>query len=136
MDAGYRVYLLEDSAAIRDVLVSSLESNEALEVIGHADNADAAWNDPHLAVADAIIVDLALRGSTGFQLLGRMQSDRRFSSAIKIVLTNYATTMYRQRAMLLGADYFFDKSLEFDRAIVLLDRLAAEKTRRAGGTPG
>lgn len=128
MDTGFRVYLLEDSMAIRDVLVSSIESNADIRVTGCADNVEAAWGDPALVQADAIIVDLALRGGNGFQLLGRMQSDARFGAAVKIVLTNYATPTYRERARVLGANHFFDKSLEFDSVVTLLDHLAMEKS--------
>lgn len=134
MDAGFRVYLLEDSIAIREVLTSSLESNLAIQVVGHADDVGAALSDPRLALADAIIVDLSLRGGNGFQMLQRMQAESRFARMVKLVLTNYASPTYRRRALALGADHFFDKSLEFDRVIALLDRLAAEKAGKPDET--
>jgi two-component system response regulator DevR len=53
----------------------------------------------------------------------------------KIVLTNYAIGIFRQRALALGADYFFDKSLQFDQAIELLDALAKDRAQPASGVP-
>lgn len=131
----YRVFVVEDSASICEVLVGSLESSGLINVIGHADSADAAWEDSRLALADAIIVDLALRTSSGFELLGKLRTESNFSQVKKIVLTNYAIGIFRERALALGADYFFDKSLQFEQAIDLLDMLARDCAQRAGDLP-
>jgi two-component system, OmpR family, response regulator len=37
-----------------------------------------------------------------------------------IVLTQYPNPAYRERCLEMGADYFFDKSTEFDRVMELL----------------
>jgi len=120
----YRVFVVEDSPSIREALVGNLESTGLIEVIGSADSADAAWKDERLATADAIIVDLALRTSSGFELLSRLKSSPNFANVPRIVLTNYAIAIFRERALSLGADYFFDKSLQFDQAVELLEKLA------------
>ena len=120
----YRVFVVEDSPSIREALVGNLESTGLIEVIGSADSADAAWKDERLATADAIIVDLALRTSSGFELLSRLKSSPNFTAVPRIVLTNYAIAIFRERALSLGADYFFDKSLQFDQAVELLEKLA------------
>jgi hypothetical protein len=39
------------------------------------------------------------------------------------VLTTYAFKEFRQRCVALGADYFFDKSAEFERVIEVLGTL-------------
>ena len=71
-----------------------------------------------------MIIDLHLRSGTGFDLLSRLKGASALSGLKKVVLTNFATPAFRQRCASLGADYFFDKSLEFDRAINVLDDLA------------
>ena len=43
------------------------------------------------------------------------------------MLTNYAARTFRDRCLLLGANYFFDKSLEFDQVIEILHALAEIK---------
>jgi len=121
----YRVFIVEDSQAILTVLRSSLEFSGQIEVIGHADSSDAAWLDVNLALADAVIIDLALRRGSGFDLLERMRGDPRFALVRKIVLTNYGATVFRKRALELGAHHFFDKSLEFERVSEMLESLAA-----------
>jgi hypothetical protein len=44
------------------------------------------------------------------------------------VFTNYAFPQYRDRSLLLGADYFFDKAREFHRVREVVHTLA-------GGNP-
>jgi DNA-binding NarL/FixJ family response regulator len=41
-----------------------------------------------------------------------------------LVLTNYATSRHREACTKLGADYFFDKSTEFEKAIEVIENLA------------
>ena len=126
----YRVFVVEDSPSICEALVGNLESTGVIEVLGSADNAEAAWKDERISAADAIIIDLALRTSSGFELLARLKSAPRFASVPRIVLTNYAIAIFRERALSLGADYFFDKSLQFDQAIELLEKLARNHSTR------
>ena len=127
----YRVFVVEDSPSIREALVGNLESTGLIEVVGSADSAEAAWKDERLAVADAVIIDLALRTSSGFELLSRLKSSPDFTNVPRIVLTNYAIAIFRERALSLGADYFFDKSLQFDQAVELLEKLARGHTPRS-----
>jgi DNA-binding NarL/FixJ family response regulator len=75
--------------------------------------------------ADAVIIDLHLRAGTGFDLLNRLKGTPALSSKlVKVVLTNFATAGFSPALRVARADYFFDKSLEFDRAIDVLDDLA------------
>ena len=126
----YRVFVVEDSPSIREALVGNLESTGLIEVVGSADSAETAWSDERLGSADAIIIDLALRTSSGFELLSRLKASPDFASVPRIVLTNYAIAIFRERALSLGADYFFDKSLQFDQAVELLEKLARTHSQR------
>ena len=40
MDQQYKVFLVEDSPAIRETLVSSVESSDRIRVVGFAEGAD------------------------------------------------------------------------------------------------
>jgi DNA-binding NarL/FixJ family response regulator len=132
----YMVYVVEDSLAIRDAIISHLESLGQIEVIGAADSACDAWNDTRLPSAHAIIVDLALRHSNGFDLLQKLNAAPQFANVVKIVLTNYTTKMFRQRALALGASHFFDKSFDFEQVAELLENLARRHNAHTGGLLG
>jgi DNA-binding NarL/FixJ family response regulator len=128
MESLYRVFLVEDSAAIRETLTQSLESAGLVKIVGHAETAEDAWQLLRQTPSDAVVIDLHLRNGTGFDFLARLKTEPQLSPLVKIVLTNYATKTFRDRCVLLGAQHFFDKSLEFDRVIDLLNTLAEKKT--------
>lgn len=109
--------LIEDSAAIRETLVHALESTGSLAIVGVAETASDARLLIENTAADAVIIDLQLRASTGFEVLADLRALNGKAKPIQIVLTNYAAPIFRQRCKEYGADYFFDKSLEFDRVI-------------------
>lgn len=109
-----RVYVVEDSAIIRQNLVAALEELVGIADLGHADNEDdaSAWLANPDSCWDLAIVDICLRHGTGF---GVLQACRARAPERKIVvLTNYATPGVRERCLELGADTVFDKSAEID----------------------
>ena len=66
-----------------------------------------------------LILDMAMPGGDGFDVL---QALKQFPFVpLVIALTNHPN--YRQRSLEAGADYFFDKSAEFDNFLHLLERL-------------
>ena len=125
--APYSVFLVEDSPAIRETLVQAMESSGLVQVTGFAETADDAWDKLRSSIPDAVVIDLHLRSGTGFDLLAKLKETSRLHEVVKIVLTNYAAPTFRQRCLALGANFFFDKSLEFDRVIDVLGSLAEQK---------
>jgi len=73
-----------------------------------------------------VILDLQLKQGTGLGVLKALAPVRPAGTKV-IVLTNYAIPQYRDRSLALGADYFFDKSREYDRVRNVLEELAAAR---------
>ena len=126
MAQPYRVIMVEDSSAIRETLTHAVETSGLVTIVGFAETPDEAWRALQSTPADAVIVDLHLRSGTGFDLLTRLRDAPGLAHLVIIVLTNYAAPAFRQRCLALGAQYFFDKSLEFGRVISILDDLAKQ----------
>jgi DNA-binding NarL/FixJ family response regulator len=126
---GLRVYIVEDSAILLNLLVAVVESADA-EVVGTSDNAERAIRELPGLKADLILLDIALRSGTGFDVLRALQSCGNAAPVSRVVLTNYTTTEYRRNSFRLGATHFFDKSSECSHAIALITKLAA--ARRTG----
>lgn len=68
-----------------------------------------------------LILDLQMPGKTGLELLQDPNLD--LSNTTVIVLTNYSDEGHRQQSEQLGADYFFDKTTEFEKIIDVLEEL-------------
>ena len=124
MAVPYRVFMVEDSPAIRETMRNAVESSGTVSIVGFAETPEDAWQALQSTSVDAVIVDLNLRNGTGFELLSKLRVAPPFAHLVKIVLTNYAAPVFRQRCLALGAQHFFDKSLEFERVTNILDDLA------------
>jgi DNA-binding NarL/FixJ family response regulator len=107
------VFLVEDSASIRERLVRLFESVPGARVIGQAADADEAIAAILAARPDVVVLDLQLEQSSGFDVLRAVHS---LEPAIAFyMLSNFASEPYRRHAERLGARGFFDKSTDFER---------------------
>ena len=123
-----RVFLVEDSAAIRERLTETISSIKHVQVAGHAETEAAAIAALQAEPCDAVVLDLQLRQGHGFNVLKALRSDPNTARTIVFVLTNHATPQYFARSVELGADHFFDKSREYDQLCAALEELAVRRT--------
>jgi DNA-binding NarL/FixJ family response regulator len=120
-----KVFIVEDSAAIVDRLMTLLvELDHGVEVVGHAEDAPTAIAAIRRLKPDVVILDIRLTRGTGLDVLDQVKSDRR--GPLVIMLTNYSEEQYRRKCLQAGADYFFDKSTEFDRVRDVFQKLIAD----------
>ena len=127
MPRPLNVMLIEDSAEIRIALVQGIEASGALTVNAAAANSSDAIRIIDSGDIDAAIIDLHLKGGSGLMVLTHLQQTGNPHRVLRIVLTNHTAPAFRRSCMNLGADHFLDKSLEFDRAIELLEEHALQR---------
>ena len=110
-------YIVEDSATIRENLISTLEEIAPVKVVGFAETEDeaCAWLLAHDGDWKLAIVDLFLTEGSGLGVLKGCQN--RNPDQKVVVLTNYATNDIRQRCAELGSDAVFDKSNELEELL-------------------
>ncbi len=117
-----RVLLVEDSAALRQRLVALLTTLPEIEIIGVAEEVPQALESIQRTGPDVVILDIRLRCGTGIDVL--RNTPKHNGAPVIIVLTSYPYPQYRRRCMSMGADFFFDKSSEFDQVLEGMKRLA------------
>ena len=122
-----RVYLVEDSPIILQRLIELIEPTGAT-IVGHADNAAAAIADITALHPDVVTVDITLKQGNGFDVLEAIAIDTH--PPLRIVLTNYTFSSYRDAALQLGADYVFDKARQIPEVLTVLDALNAKQSER------
>jgi DNA-binding NarL/FixJ family response regulator len=127
MATPINILLIEDSPEIREVLGQSVVASGNMRLIGTADSAEAAIRLIDAGNIDAAVIDLDLRGSSGLAVLAYLARIGNPDRILRVVLTNHATPVFRNRCNSLGADHFLDKSLEFDSAIAILEDFAQSK---------
>ena len=119
-----RVFLVEDSALIRERLSEDIASPGQIEISGYAETQNDAIAALHEQRCDAIVLDLDLREGNGFEVLKSVRAEPLDPKPVVIVFTNYVYPHYRSQRVNLGADYFFDKARDFDRVREVIQDLA------------
>lgn len=118
-----RVFLVEDSEAMRGMIRAALAEVPGVTPVGTAVDAGEALAAIAAAAPDVVLLDLQLATSSGLTVLAGLQ--RAAVTPRVIVLTNYPYPQYRERCLALGAEHFFDKSVEFEQALAVLRAWAA-----------
>lgn len=122
-----KVLLVEDSVMIRDALIEILTSSGDIAVDGVAATQDSAIKLLSEQEFDMLLVDIELAKGNGFEVIRHTQKNNyAFKEPVMIMLTNHANSQYRALAKELGVKYFFDKSMDFDRAIETIELEAAK----------
>lgn len=116
-----KVFLVEDSPLLRDRLLEDLASSEKIKVVGYADTEASALSSLHDLDCDAVVLDLQLKEGSGLGVLQALRARNANPRLMVIAFTNYASAFFRKQAMQLGADFFFDKSRDYDRVRQVLD---------------
>lgn len=117
-----KVFLVEDSALLRERVQAILASIPGATSVGHAASADEAIAAIATARPDVVVLDLQLESGSGFDVLRALPAG--LARPAVYVLTNFANDAYRRKAESLGARGFFDKSQEFERLREALAELA------------
>ena len=118
-----RVYLVEDSAHVRDLLLDFLHVPGEVEIVGYSDTEAGAVAGIISQPIDAVIVDLKLREGSGMAVIERLRKAGLTPPPTIIVFTNHPFPEIRQRAIFLGANHFFDKSADYDSVRATLQAL-------------
>lgn len=108
-----RLLIADDSELIVDRLITSLQAIKGVEVVDRAGTVEEASEAVRTLRPDVVILDMQMPGGTGLDVLATMKRDQ--VSCTVIVLTNFAYPQYRKKCLASGANFFLDKSTEFDK---------------------
>lgn len=119
-----KVLIVDSSALVRSRLGERF-FDVGFDVV-HAGNSDdavrALSRDPIVAIVFDLHIDSA-NGSAGIASLVRLRQGA--PKAVLIVLTNETHEQSRLECLRCGADFFLDKSHDFDRAVEAVVRYSA-----------
>lgn len=120
-----RVLIVEDSSIVRGRLARLIAGVPGVSVIDMAGDGTHALALIRECKPDAIILDIELPGLDGIELLTRLRAEQ-FTGNV-VILTTYAFDELRRKCLDLGAEYFFDKAMEFTRVAEVVGNLARKK---------
>ena len=108
-----KIFLVEDSEQIRERLVEMIDGIGGHTVVGCADNYDDAVSGIRTSKPDVAIFDIKLARGNGIDALAAAKHE--MPALRGIVLSNYATPQHVKASADAGAEYFLDKSAEFEK---------------------
>lgn len=115
------VFIVDDSPVVRERLITMISELPNVEIVGQADIAFEAIDSIRQLRPAVVVLDISMPGGSGMYVLETIKKDR--PGPTVIMLTNFAHDPYRQKCLQLGADYFFDKSTEFERVTEVLRQI-------------
>ena len=110
-----RVFIAENSSIIRERLAALLSDLQGVEIIGYAEDVSEAVASIRLLRPDVVILDIQMPGGSGFSVLRDIRASE--LPAVVIIFTNDPFPQYRRRFIDAGADFFLDKSAEFEKLL-------------------
>ncbi|MBY4870865.1 MULTISPECIES: response regulator [Burkholderia] len=116
-----RVFLVDHAVAVRQRIALRVGAIGGVVVVGEAEDGQDAWAHIRSSHADVVLVDLRLADGSGLDLIGMLS--KATPRVVTIVLTNHSAAAFREACAAAGADYFFDKTAEFDAACRAIESL-------------
>ena len=117
-----KVLIVDDSAIVRERLIAMLSEVTELKNISQAEDVPEGISSFQKLHPEVVILDIRMPGGSGIDVLREIKKNNQ--NPLVIVLTDYPYHQYRRKYVDAGADFFFDKSTEFDKVTVLLRRLS------------
>jgi len=119
-----RILIADDSKIYRTYMIDLLSRVERIEIVGQAEDSPGAVEAIERLKPDVAILDIRMPGGDGILALETIKRNK--VNPKTIMFTNYPYPQYRNKCMDAGADYFFDKSTEFEKLVETLKELAQE----------
>jgi len=110
-----KIFIADDSAVVRERLIEMLSELPEIEIIGQAQDGLEATNLIKKLNPDVVILDIRMPRENGIDVLQNIKRDKQ--APIVIMPTNYSYPQYRKKCMEAGADFFFEKSTEFEKVM-------------------
>ena len=121
-DHKIKIVIADDSLIVRERLVTMLGELAGVEVVDRVENgAKVIIGAIQKFQPDVVILDIHMPEGSGIDVLRSIKRDG--VGPMVIILTNYPYPEYRQKCLQAGADFFLDKSAEFDQIPALVERL-------------
>jgi DNA-binding NarL/FixJ family response regulator len=120
-----RILIADDSVVVRERLINLLTELQGVEIIGQAEDAMEARGLAEKLKPDLAILDLRMPKGSGADVLFDLK--RLVPTPTVIMLTNYPHAENRKKCMEGGADFFLDKSTEFQKVVSVVKEMLPAK---------
>lgn len=127
------IVVVEDSLAIRRLLVRSLTSVPGAHVVGEVASEAEAIEMIRRKTPDLVVLDLALSPGNGLNVLRNLRAEGQTCKVL--VLTHQPLDVYRMQCEALGADGFHDKATDIHLIVELVRKWVSEEPASGRADP-
>jgi DNA-binding NarL/FixJ family response regulator len=107
-----RVVLADDQALLRAGFRALISAEEDIEVVGEAEDGDAAVEICRKVVPDVVLMDIRMPGLDGIEATARIAADERLATVKVVILTTFESDENVFAALRAGASGFLVKDTE------------------------
>jgi CheY-like chemotaxis protein len=115
------VLVVDDSSIIRERLKELFSGLKNPATFTYSGSYRAGLQVVHDSSPDVVLLDINLPDKSGIDLLREIKGTH--PGTVVIILTNQASNYYKKKCKSLGADFFVDKSNEFEHITGILNSL-------------
>src|SRR6266446_3428422 len=127
-----KVFIADDSRIVVERLADLLEEVPGAQLVGQAGDVPEAVRGIQKMKPDALILDLQMPGGSGLDVLRAIRTD--YPHLHVLICTNYSHPQYREQCLSAGANFFLDKSAEFEKIPAILSKLIHNETKISPAT--
>lgn len=124
-----KTFLVDDSLVVQERLRTILSELTEVRIIGQAHDATEAMLSIRKLKPDVVVLDIRMPKGNGLDVLQHIKGGQ--PAPAVIILTNYPYPQIRKKCMEAGADFFFDKSTEFESLPGVFRQLIRNSYREA-----
>ena len=121
-----QILIADDCREVRNSLKKFLLRFEHLQIVAEATDAIEALNKTLLLKPDLLLLDIKMPKGSGLEVAEKVK--KQLPKCIIVMLTNFASTEFRNRAAEKGVDFFFDKSSEFEKVADVIKNILAKSS--------
>lgn len=123
-----KLMIVDDSELLRTRLKNIIASVSNIFIVAEASNSIEGLQLIKHTKPDILILDIRIPGANGLDVLANIRKENKKMKVL--IITNYPNEQYRNTALKLGADYFLNKSTEFEQIPAILYEISNPKYKK------
>ena len=127
------IFIADDSEKLKNSLAGALMDIPRVRICGQTGEISRVVDLIRQSAPDLIVLDLRMAGGSSFGLIRTIKLT--LPDTILVIFTEYAYSLYRNRCLELGADHFFEKTMESEKLINLIQKLSTTSDAKYSGQP-
>ncbi len=120
-----KILIVDDTDIVVDRLYKMIIEIDTVELVLKSNSYNHAVVQIKKQLPDIVLMDIHLPGKNGIELLKFVKEN--YPNIKTIIVTNNASSNYKLLCESMGADYFIDKSAEFEKIPIIINSINAQK---------